>query len=1268
MEEGEEKTHSFLSTLLDQILTSLTLLVPDFLSTAPLWVHIVLLTLLLVPMPFILFKIVHKIRSDARHHVKAVKEFVVPSQGPRFRKRDKIEFMSRRVFRNAKAVGSLIRGGQGRKRKAMAKLVKKVFSNSSKSPSQTVIMPGLPDEYLAEEDDLDLQEDTTVPRTLLLVLKSLRVFGHFDNKIFVELMKNIEYITLRQHDSLFKIGEADENMYIVDSGSIQVYSTSRDPRTNDVMTTMLKTVGQGEAIFSLLSFIEYLGGRFKTYKTVSARATRDTRIIRFAFKSFKAAFDKYPENLSKVVQVVMVRLQRVTLLALHQYLGLGAELLTHNNRGQMPNKDDEAPEADLNTLLVSQTVLKAKRHLVEMNDLQLKNLAVEVFLEILSLTDEQLQNVGGMEALKDAINICHYDEGQVLVQEDSNDHPALLLILQGTVGLSQKSAELEEVKIHKAHVGGVICQLQTLTFEPSFFTARCAVNQTKVAALDGKFVHDHVMGKYPHVALRLAVSVIDNLSPYVRSIDFALEWHQLESGKALYKQNQEADSTYVVLSGRLRSVITISNRKMLVAEYGRGDLTGIVETLLKTRRKTTVMAVRDTEVAKIPAGLIDAIKTRYPVVLLRLLKLLGEKLQQSWEDSSDMKEKPLQQIPYYGNNMTAAALSGPQTNFSTVAVIGLSPNIPTSAFCMELLHPLIRIDPALRLTREYILEELGVDAFEKTSDFRLTEWLAQQEDNHRIVLYQCEPELNMWTRLCIRHADVIFILTDPNDNAQVKGIERDLESLARRTRKEMIFLHGQDTKYPEGTSVWLKQRNWVNAHYHIKCPRRMTLKKTKYAKLLNGPPPDVHSDFSRLARYITGESVGLVLGGGGARGCSHVGMIKATLEAGIPIDHVAGVSIGALIGGLYCLERDLTEVTVKARKFSSTMVQYWRQAFDLTCPYTSYFTGHCFNRSLEGLFGDHDILDLWLPYFTVTTDITCSAMRVHDYGSLWRYVRASMSLAGYLPPLCDPHDGHLLLDGGYTNNLPADIMKTRGAKHILAVDVGAQDDVEFTNFGDSLNGWKVLLSKWNPFSTAMNVPSQAEIQSRLAYVSCVGKLETVKTAGYCEYIRPPIDKYGTLQFGLFDEIKEVGYRHGETFYKGFKKAGLMKLFYWWNPQVGHHPHLPGMIRRGSLSGSTSNLLASSLESDQNSPTQVPTHLPLEKFEQKSQLSELAKMVCAVRSPTVRQNVDDFEMGGEGELVYTDGKTKDPLLLSDEDSDNLISDEEDDNESGFLSQI
>ena len=166
-------------------------------------------------------------------------------------------------------------------------------------------MPGLPDEYLEEESESQRDEDT-VPRTLLIVLRNLRVFGHFDNNFFVDLMKNIDYLNLKAHDSLFKVGENDENMYIVDNGSVNVFSTSKDPRTGEVQTNILKKVGQGEAIFSLLSFVEYLGGRRKMYKTVSAKATEETRVIKITFESFKRCFDQCPETLAKVVQVVMV--------------------------------------------------------------------------------------------------------------------------------------------------------------------------------------------------------------------------------------------------------------------------------------------------------------------------------------------------------------------------------------------------------------------------------------------------------------------------------------------------------------------------------------------------------------------------------------------------------------------------------------------------------------------------------------------------------------------------------------------------------------------------------------------------------------------------------------------------------------------------------------------------------------------------------------------------------------------------------------------------
>lgn len=103
---------------------------------------------------------------------------------------------------------------------------------------------------------------------------------------------------------------------------------------------------------------------------------------------------------------------------------------------------------------------------------------------------------------------------------------------------------------------------------------------------------------------------------------------------------------------------------------------------------------------------------------------------------------------------------------------------------------------------------------------------------------------------------------------------------------------------------------------------------------------------------------------------------------------------------------------------------------------------------------------MWIPYFCNSTNITHSRMEIHRDGYAWRYVRASMSLAGLLPPLSDDK-GNLLLDGGYVSNLPCTEMITElGATDVIAVDVGAVDDTSPRHYGDSVSGWGVLLSRY----------------------------------------------------------------------------------------------------------------------------------------------------------------------------------------------------------------
>lgn len=210
---------------------------------------------------------------------------------------------------------------------------------------------------------------------------------------------------------------------------------------------------------------------------------------------------------------------------------------------------------------------------------------------------------------------------------------------------------------------------------------------------------------------------------------------------------------------------------------------------------------------------------------------------------------------------------------------------------------------------------------------------------------------------------------------------------------------------------------------------------------------------------------------------------------------------------------------------------------DVTYPIVAYTTGHEFNRTIFKAFYDLHIEDMWLPYYCNTTNIITSRMEIHDTGYAWRFIRASMTLVGLLPPLCD--NGSMLVDGGYIDNLPVSTMFSMGASAVFASDVGSIDDNSPRNFGDSVSGWWLLLNRWNPFSSARSVPAITEIQSRLAYVSSVRTLEEAKVARGCIYMQMPVQEYGTLQFSKFDEIERRGYQAANEILDGLEEEGKL---------------------------------------------------------------------------------------------------------------------------------
>lgn len=659
------------------------------------------------------------------------------------------------MLRKVKTIS--VAGEKGKKRRAVMKFARNLLQlqKDNLQPELQVTEP--PAEYF--EEIVDRREK--VPADALYMLQSIRIFGQFEKPVFLKICKHTEVLSVKAGEHLIKIGDNDDSVFIVQSGQINVFLNNPDGSS-----ISLKVVKKGESVTSLLSFIDVIVGNTSQYKTVTARAVEDSCVIRLPMFAFKEVFDENPDILVRVIQVIMVRLQRVTISALHNYLGLNTEYIQVSGRKKQPanvgplsnipkpqHKRQMSDQFSLVTsseqrpdmindiefpVLVRRTSVLPQSAEVPLDIELMKSYAIDGFLKELGLKDDD------RPLISESIEIKEIPAGTTLTHQGSADDVLLIYVITGGLTLinlqptkGTKKTDGNYITVHPTEVVG---GLAVLTGESSLYTIK-SKQFTRVGLLTKESVYK-IMQQRPTVVLDIANSVVRGLSALVRQCDFALDWIFLESGRAVYRQDETSDCTYIVLNGRLRSVVTHANgKKEIVGEYGKGDLIGVVEMITESTRTTTVMAVRDSELAKLPEGLFNAIKLKYPVVVTQLISLLSHRLLGSMRNTPN------------GNIMTEA--SPVKHRFSTVAILSISDDVPLTAFAYELYHSLSAICPCARLTADVVRKTLGMNIMESSNEYRLTSWLSQQEDHHDITLYQCESILTPWTQRCLRQGKVI---------------------------------------------------------------------------------------------------------------------------------------------------------------------------------------------------------------------------------------------------------------------------------------------------------------------------------------------------------------------------------------------------------------------------------------------------------------------------------------------------------------------------------
>ncbi len=237
--------------------------------------------------------------------------------------------------------------------------------------------------------------------------------------------------------------------------------------------------------------------------------------------------------------------------------------------------------------------------------------------------------------------------------------------------------------------------------------------------------------------------------------------------------------------------------------------------------------------------------------------------------------------------------------------------------------------------------------------------------------------------------------------------------------------------------------------------------------------------------------LGLALGGGGARGFGHIGVIKAFEELGISFDYVAGTSVGSVIASLYAYGKsgeEMQELALKLKK---------RDIMGGGIPFIKPIKTEKLEKALNEVFGDITVFsELKKPLKVVCTDLKTGKEIDFDYGNVAKVVSASCAVPGVFCPVV--YENMNLVDGGVRNNVPVDVVRKMGANVVFAVDVN-----HLRGQGtDSLSAVGVL-------SQSISIMMQSKVDQTLEMADLIFK--------------PRLEQFSPLKIEGVEQMIEIGY-------------------------------------------------------------------------------------------------------------------------------------------------
>jgi NTE family protein len=533
-------------------------------------------------------------------------------------------------------------------------------------------------------------------------------------------------------------------------------------------------------------------------------------------------------------------------------------------------------------------------------------------------------------------------------------------------------------------------------------------------------------------------------------------WFSLPGGQTLFAAGDISDQLYFVRAGRLGAFRREQGHEtQFLGVIRPGEPAGEMSLIASAPHSADVVALRDSEIIAVPRDVFFEACEADTAVMIELAKLMMLRSRQA---------------------VTRGGMGEPSVfGFVSLGASGA-------------LRPLVD-----RLEREIIRLGYSVTTIGAEAQTAPTEWFSDVERTHDFVLYVAEVTDGGWRQVVARQVDRLFRVGRGDRNPPKPEAAHDVPSpLQAQQLVDLILIHPPDAPRPQGSEAWLD----------IAKPARLFHLRREH-----------EGDLKRIARVLTGQSVGLVLSGGGARAYAHVGAVRALRERGVPIDFVGGVSMGAVIAAGVAMGWDDAEMEHRIREaFVETS-----PLADIAFPLLAMTHGLKVNERLAHHFGDTHIADLWLPFFCLSSNLTTGAYQMHRRGLLRRALRASISLPGILPPATD--DQNVLVDGAVMKNFPADVMRAGQLGPIVGVDVTGGRSITADDVARPASVWRWIWSgQWR------NGPPIVSLLMRAATVSTSRDLNAAREATDV-LVMPEVSKVEIRDFtGAYAPAVAEGYR------------------------------------------------------------------------------------------------------------------------------------------------